>query len=60
MAFQLARWCWDFLGTAWSNASDANPPEGDTKLPGGDNPCNLLILSIQMSKVFVEGKCCHR
>ena len=22
----------------WSNKSDANPPEGDTKPPGGDNP----------------------
>ena len=26
------------LGTPWSNESDANPPEGDTKPPGGDNP----------------------
>ena len=35
---QLARWPWEFLGTAWSNKIDANPPEGDTKPPGGDNP----------------------
>ena len=47
MAFRLARWRWDFLGTAWSNARVANPPEGDTKPPGGNNPWNLLfILSI--------------
>ena len=35
----------EFLGTAWSNESDANPPEGDTKQPGGDNPCSLLFSS---------------
>ena len=23
--------------TPWSNKSDANPPGGDTKTPGGDN-----------------------
>ena len=33
MAFQSARWRWEFLGTPWSNASDANPPDGDTKPP---------------------------
>ena len=38
MAFRLARWHWEFLGTAWSNKSDANPPEGDTKPPEGNNP----------------------
>ena len=38
MVFRSARWCWEFLGTAWSNKSDANLPEGDTKLPRGDNP----------------------
>ena len=45
MAFRLARWPFEFQGTAWSNESDANPPEGDTnppegdtKPPGGDNP----------------------
>ena len=27
MAFQSARWRWEFLGTAWSNKGDANPPE---------------------------------
>ena len=37
MVFQSARWRWEFLGTAWSNESDENPPEGDTKPPGGDN-----------------------
>ena len=31
-------WRWEFLGTAWSNKSDENPPEGDTKPPGGNNP----------------------
>ena len=35
MAFRSARWRWEFLGTPWSNKSDANPPEGDTKPPGG-------------------------
>ena len=38
MAFRLPRWRWEYFGTAWSNASDANPPEGDTKWPGGNNP----------------------
>ena len=33
LAFQSARWCWEFLGTPWSNKSDANPPGGDTKPP---------------------------
>ena len=33
-----ARWRCEFQGTAWSNKSDANPPEGDTKPPGGNNP----------------------
>ena len=48
MAFRSARWRWEFLGTAWSNASDANPPGGDTKPPGGNNPWFLLfILSIR-------------
>ena len=28
MAFRSARWCWEFLGTAWSNESDANTPGG--------------------------------
>jgi hypothetical protein len=36
MAFQSARWCWEFLGTTWSNESDGNPTEGD-------NPWNLLF-----------------
>ena len=34
MAFQSAKWRWEFLGTAWSNKSDANPLEEDTKPPG--------------------------
>ena len=34
MAFQSARWRWEFLGTPSSNQSDANPPEGDTNPPG--------------------------
>ena len=34
MAFRSARWRCEFLGTAWSTKSDANPPEGDTKPPG--------------------------
>ena len=38
MAFQLARWHCEFSGTVWLNESDANPPEGDTKPPGDDNP----------------------
>ena len=40
MAFQSARWRWSgsFLGTPWSNESDAQPPEGD-------NPRNLLFSS---------------
>ena len=29
----------------WSNKSDENPPEGDTKPPGGDNPWVLFIIS---------------
>ena len=38
-----AKWRWrsnrlDGAGSFWSNASDQNPPEGDTKPPGGDNP----------------------
>ena len=36
MAFQSARWRCEFLGTAWSNESDANPPEGDANPPEGD------------------------
>ena len=38
MAFGSARWSWEFLGKAWSNASDAIPPDGDTKPTGGNNP----------------------
>jgi hypothetical protein len=38
VAFGSARWRCEFLGTTWSNESDGNPPEGDTKPPGGDNP----------------------
>ena len=38
MAFRSARWRCEFLGTAWSNKSDANPPEGD-------NSWNLLFSS---------------
>ena len=45
MVFQSARWCWELLGTAWSNKSDANPPEGDTKPPGGNNSQSLLFSS---------------
>ena len=45
MAFRLARWPWEFLGTTWSNKSDANLPGVDTKLPGGDNPWSLLFSS---------------
>ena len=37
MAFQLARWRWEFFGTAWSNESDANLPKGDTNPPRGDD-----------------------
>ena len=36
MAFQSARWRWEFVGMAWSNKSDANLPEGDTNPPEGD------------------------
>ena len=38
MAFRSARWCCsrEFMGTPWSNKSDAQPPEGD-------NPQNLLF-----------------
>ena len=51
MAFRSARWRWEFLGTTWSNKSDANPPEGDTKPPGGNNPWSLLFRSsIQLRK----------
>ena len=54
MALRSARWRWEFLGTAWSNASDANPPEGDTKPPGGDNPLRMLfILSIKSNENLV-------
>ena len=35
MAVGSTRWLWEFLGIAWSNENDANPPEGDTKPPGG-------------------------
>ena len=45
MAFRSARWCCEFLGTAWSNESDANPPEGDTNPPEGNNSWNLLFRS---------------
>ena len=45
MAFRSARWRFEFLGTAWSNKSDANSPEGDTKPPGGNNPWSLLFNS---------------
>ena len=38
MAFQSTRCHWKFWGIAWSNKSDANPPEGDSKPPEGDNP----------------------
>ena len=38
MAFGSARWPCEFLGTAQLNESYANPPEGDTKPPAGDNP----------------------
>ena len=38
MAFLSARWRWELQGTAWSNKSDTNPPDGDTKPPGGNNP----------------------
>ena len=31
MAFPSARWRWEFLGTASSNESDANPPVGDNQ-----------------------------
>ena len=37
-AFQSARWHCEFYVTPWSNKSDANPPGGDTKPPGGNNP----------------------
>ena len=46
MAFQSARWPWEFLGTAWSNKSDEIPPEGDTKPPGGYNQWGLLFSSL--------------
>ena len=35
---QLDRWRCEFWGTAWSNESNANPPEEDSKPPGGNNP----------------------
>ena len=28
----------EFQGAPWSNESDANPPGGDTKPQGGNNP----------------------
>ena len=46
MAFRLARWRCEFLGTAWSNKSDANLPEGDTKPPGGNNKFVVYYLNI--------------
>ena len=45
MTFPSARWrcSWEFLGTPWSNETDAQPPEGD-------NPLNLLFNSQIKSK----------
>ena len=51
------------LGTTWSNKNDANPLEGDTKPPGGDNPWSLLISSsipFHAAVVFVVYMTCHQ
>ena len=48
MVFQQARWRWEFLGTAWSNKSDANLPEGDTKPP-------MKFVVQQLNIVFLQG-----
>ena len=39
--------------STWSNISDANPPEGDTKPPEGDNPWSLFIISSILFSVTI-------
>ena len=54
----MALWAFGF-----SNISDSNPPEGDTKPPGGDNPWSLLISSsipFHAAVVFVVYMTCHQ
>ena len=33
-------------GTTWSNENDANPPMGDTKPPGGNNPRIFFVYQL--------------
>ena len=47
MAFQSARWCWEFLGAAWSNKSDANPPERETQIHQRETTHNIYCLAAQ-------------
>jgi hypothetical protein len=55
MAFRSARWRWEFWGTAWSNKSDANPPEGDTNPPKGETH-EVCCLASQFPDFLISQK----